>query len=110
MTRTSGRIPDRVAPRAVVVPGVLVAVAGFLAFAVQAGSDAPYWRPVASPAVMGTGGGMTDTPAAASAGRPDSGARKEERLLVAGDEEPLRAVRVPDQAWRWVWRLPVIRR
>ncbi|MBL3667786.1 DHA2 family efflux MFS transporter permease subunit [Streptomyces sp. M2CJ-2] len=65
----SSRISDRVAPRAIVVPGVLVAVTGFLAFAVQAGSDVPHWRLVASLAVMGTGVGMTNMPVMASATR-----------------------------------------
>ncbi|MFI1211277.1 DHA2 family efflux MFS transporter permease subunit [Streptomyces sp. NPDC020802] len=65
----SSRVSDRVATRAIVVPGVLVAVTGFLAFAVQAGPDTPYWRLVASLAVMGTGVGMTSMPVMASATR-----------------------------------------
>ncbi|WP_309484178.1 DHA2 family efflux MFS transporter permease subunit [Streptomyces himalayensis] len=65
----SSRISDRVAPRTIVVPGVLVAVGGFAAFALQAGPDTPYWRLVASLALMGTGVGMTNMPVMASATR-----------------------------------------
>ncbi|WP_246113755.1 DHA2 family efflux MFS transporter permease subunit [Streptomyces montanus] len=65
----SSRVSDRVATRAIVVPGILCAVTGFLAYAVQAGPDTPYWRLVASLALMGTGVGMTNMPVMASATR-----------------------------------------
>ncbi|MER6998890.1 DHA2 family efflux MFS transporter permease subunit [Streptomyces sp. NPDC000410] len=65
----SSRVADRVAPRLIAAPGVLVAVTGFLAFAVQAGDDTPYWRLVVSVGLMGVGVGMTNMPLMASATR-----------------------------------------
>ncbi|MFE1358465.1 DHA2 family efflux MFS transporter permease subunit [Streptomyces harbinensis] len=63
------RLTDKVAPRWIVVPGVLLGLAGFASFALQAQPDTPYWRLMLSMAVIGAGGGMTLMPSIAAATR-----------------------------------------
>ncbi|MGW7292389.1 DHA2 family efflux MFS transporter permease subunit [Streptomyces xiamenensis] len=63
------RLTDRVAPRYIVVPGVLLGAAGFAGFALQAQADTPYWRLMIALIVIGAGGGMTLMPSIAAATR-----------------------------------------
>jgi EmrB/QacA subfamily drug resistance transporter len=65
----SGRLVDRVAPRRIVLPGVLLAAAGLTAFAAQAGAGTPYPRLGVALAVTGVGVGMVMMPSIAAATR-----------------------------------------
>lgn len=64
-----GRITDKVAPRSLILPGVLLAGAGMLSFTLQAGVDIPYWRLILSLVCVGVGVGMTMMPSMTTATR-----------------------------------------
>ncbi|WP_106397016.1 DHA2 family efflux MFS transporter permease subunit [Actinocorallia populi] len=63
------RLVDRVPPGRIVALGTLIAPAGVLLFLLQATADTPYWRLMASMAVMGVGIGMALMPATAAGTR-----------------------------------------
>ncbi|MDT0344979.1 DHA2 family efflux MFS transporter permease subunit [Streptomyces litchfieldiae] len=65
----TGRMVDRVAPRLIVLPGVLLAATGLTAFAVQAETGTPYPRLGLALAVTGVGVGMVMMPSIAAATR-----------------------------------------
>ncbi|WP_165955973.1 DHA2 family efflux MFS transporter permease subunit [Streptomyces hainanensis] len=74
MMQVAGRLIDRVPPRLIVLPGVLLAATGLAAFAAQAGPDTPYLRLGIALAVTGTGVGMVMMPNIAAATRAISAA------------------------------------
>ncbi|MEO3785709.1 DHA2 family efflux MFS transporter permease subunit [Actinocorallia sp. B10E7] len=63
------RLVDRIPPGRIVSLGTVIAPAGVLLFLLQASADVPYWRLMASMAVMGVGIGMTLIPATAAGTR-----------------------------------------
>lgn len=63
------RLVDRFPPGRIVALGAATAPLGLLLFMLQATADAPYWRLMASMAVMGTGIGMTLMPSMAAGTR-----------------------------------------
>ena len=67
--QVSTRLVDRVPPGRIVALGTVVAPAGILLFLLQVSADVPYWRLMASMAVMGVGIGMTFMPSMAAGTR-----------------------------------------
>ncbi|KWX01227.1 Drug resistance transporter [Carbonactinospora thermoautotrophica] len=65
----AGRLIDKIAPGRIVLTGVGLASAGFLAFTTQVGAHTPYWVLVGALSVMGVGVGMTMMPTTAAATR-----------------------------------------
>ncbi|MFJ9406362.1 DHA2 family efflux MFS transporter permease subunit [Streptomyces sp. NPDC101393] len=65
----SGRLVDKVAPRRLVLTGVVLATAGFLTFTTQVAADTPYTVLLTALAVMGVGVGMTMMPTMTAATR-----------------------------------------
>ncbi|TDC26484.1 DHA2 family efflux MFS transporter permease subunit [Streptomyces sp. 8K308] len=69
MMQVAGRLVDRVPPRLIVLPGILLAATGLAAFAAQAEPGASYLRLGIALAVMGAGVGMVMMPNIAAATR-----------------------------------------
>ncbi|GAA1372585.1 DHA2 family efflux MFS transporter permease subunit [Streptomyces beijiangensis] len=69
----ASRLTDRIAPRRIATPGVLIAVTGFLLATLQSGAHAPIWRLSGSLTLMGVGIGMTMMPTMTSATRSLTG-------------------------------------
>lgn len=68
----SGRLIDRIGPRAIVTAAAITASCGFVLFAVQLSADASYWGLCGALVLVGLGGGSTMMPTmtAAGAGAP----------------------------------------